>query len=127
MISKQIQHYLNLAEESHGVAGKLIEMGGIRFSAAQSYYTMFYLAEALLLSKGLSFSSHSAVMAAFGKEFAKTKLLDPTLHRYLHTAEKRREIGHYGDETETVTEEEAKESLQWADEFMQAVKNYFGL
>ena len=39
MISSEIQHFLSLAEESHEVAGKLIEMGHARFSAAQSYYT----------------------------------------------------------------------------------------
>lgn len=127
MISEQVRHYLKLAEESHDVAEKLMEMGSARFSAAQSYYTMFYLAEALLLSKGLAFSSHSAVMASFGKEFAKTGLLDPKFHRYLLRAEKRREIGHYGDESVAVTEEEARESIQWAREFIQAVKTYFGV
>lgn len=124
MMPSEIQHYLNLAEESHGVAGKLIGLGSPRFSVAQSYYTMFYLVEALLLSKGLSFSSHSALTAAFGKEFSKTRLLDPKFHRYLLQTQKRREIGHYGDEHEEITEEQAKESFQWAEEFMQAVKEY---
>jgi uncharacterized protein (UPF0332 family) len=35
---------------------------------------MFYCAEALLFSIGLSFSKHSAVISFFGKEFVKTKL-----------------------------------------------------
>ena len=127
MIPSEIQHYLNLAEESHGVAGKLIDIASPRFSVAQSYYTMFYLVEALLLSKGLSFSSHSALTTAFGKEFAKPRLLDPKFHRYLLQTQKRREIGHYGDEHEEVTEEQARESFEWAEEFMQAVKEYFGV
>lgn len=84
---------------------------------------MFYLAQALLYSKGLQFSSHSAVMAAYGKEFAKTKVLDPKFHRRMIIAERRRETGHYGMES-TVTQEEALESFQWAEEFMQAVKGY---
>jgi uncharacterized protein (UPF0332 family) len=49
----------------------------------------------MLLSKGLTFSSHSAVIAAYGKEFAKTGLLDPKFHRYIIDAQERREIGHY--------------------------------
>jgi len=81
--SPEIQQLLNYANESHEAAKVLIDGGFIGFSAAQSYYTMFYLTEALLLSKGLHFSSHSAVIAAFGKEFAKTGLLDPKFHRYL--------------------------------------------
>ncbi len=103
----------------------MIESGFIGFSAAQSYYTMFYLAEALLLSKGMKFSSHSAVIAAYGKEFSKTALLDPKFHRCLIQAEDRREEGHYG-RGRNVTDEDALESYQWAGEFMQAVKEYFG-
>ena len=105
MISSEIKHYLNLADESHEVAKTLMDSEHIRFSAAQSYYTIFYLAQALLLSKGLTFSSHSAVIAAYGKEFAKTGILEPKSHRYIITSQQRREIGHYGDEDEEVTKE----------------------
>ena len=80
----------------------------------------------MLLSRELTFSSHSAVVAAYGKEFAKTGLLDPKFHRYIIDAEKRRQIGHYGGEGEEVSEEQARESFQWAQEFIQAVKNYLG-
>ena len=102
----------------------MIDGGFVGFSAAQSYYTMFYLVEAMLLSKGLTFSSHSAVIAAYGREFAKTGLLDPNFHHYVIVTQKRREVGHYGDEGEEVTDEEARESYQWAGEFMEAVNAY---
>ena len=94
MITPEIEHLLNLADESHEVAKKLIDMGHPRFSAAQTYYTIFYLAEAMLLTKGLTFSKHSAVVAAFGKEFAKKGLLDPKFHRYIIQAQKLRQTGH---------------------------------
>jgi len=124
MITPEIQHFLNLANESHEVAKTLIDLRHTRFAAAQSYYTIFYLAEAVLLSKSLTFSSHSAVVAAYGKEFAKTGLLDPKFHRYIVDAQKLRQTGHYGDADEEVTEEQARESLQRAGEFMKAVKVY---
>ncbi|MEW5831104.1 MAG: HEPN domain-containing protein [Chloroflexota bacterium] len=76
MITPEIQELLAYADESHEAAKTLIQGRFIGFSAAQSYYTMFYLAQALLLSKGLKYSSHSAVIAAYGKEFSKTGLLD---------------------------------------------------
>lgn len=41
------------------------------FAGARAYYTMFYIAEAFLWTKEMNFSSHSAVISAFGKEFAK--------------------------------------------------------
>ena len=124
MISSEIQHFLKLADESHEVAKVLMDMGHVRFSAAQSYYTIFYLMQAMLLSKGLTFSSHSAVVAAYGKEFARTRILDPKFHRYILDAQELRETGHYGGEHEEVTEEQARASYQWADEFKQAVKAY---
>jgi len=124
MTTPAIQHFLRLADESHEVANGLIDMGHPRFSAAQSYYTIFYLAQALLLTKGLTHPSHSAVVAAYGKEFAKTGLLDPKFHRYIIDAQKLRQIGHYGDESEEVTDGQARESYQWAEEFKQAVEAY---
>lgn len=53
------------------------------FSVSRSYYAMFYAAQALLLDKGLSFSKHSAVIAAFGREFAKQGIVSTEFHRYL--------------------------------------------
>jgi len=55
MISKEIRHLLNLADESHEVAKALINMGHARFSAAQSYFTIFYLTQALFVAvKGIN-------------------------------------------------------------------------
>jgi uncharacterized protein (UPF0332 family) len=123
MISSEIQKLLDKADESHIAAKVLIDNKLVGFSAAQSYYTMFYLAEAMLLSKGLSYSSHSAVIASFGKEFARTNLINPKYHRCLIIVQKRRVIGHYGAEPD-ITDEQALESFQWAGEFMEAVKVY---
>ena len=64
MISPEIQGLISHAEESHQAAKVLLDKGFLGFSAAQSYYTMFYLTEALLHSKDLQFSSHSAVIVA---------------------------------------------------------------
>jgi uncharacterized protein (UPF0332 family) len=124
MISSDIEYLMKLADESHEAARVMIDNGITRFSAAQSYYTIFYLAQAMLLTKGLTFSKHSAVVAAYGREFARTGLLDPKFHRYLIDAQERRMVGHYGDEHEEVTEAQALESFQWAGEFMEAVKAY---
>ncbi len=123
MITTEMQHLLDKADDSHAAAKVLIDKGFAGFSAAQSYYTIFYLVEALLLSKGLRFSSHSALVASYGKEFAKTQILDPKFHRYIVVAQKRRETGHYNAEP-IITDEQALESFQWAGEFMQAVKDY---
>lgn len=45
------------------------------------------------MTKNLSYSKHSASIAAFGKEFIKTGLLLPALHSYLSDVFKDRQTG----------------------------------
>jgi uncharacterized protein (UPF0332 family) len=82
---------------------------------------MFYAAEALLLDRGLSYSSHSAVIAAFGREFAKTQVLDPKLHRYLLDAQDIRNLGDYGVGS-SVSVEQSERLCCWAKEFLLAIE-----
>jgi uncharacterized protein (UPF0332 family) len=82
---------------------------------------MFYATEALLLDRGLAFSSHSAVIAAFGREFAKTGVLDLRLHRYLIDAQDLRNQGDYGIGV-AVTQDQSEELANWAQEFLSAVE-----
>jgi uncharacterized protein (UPF0332 family) len=52
-------------------------------AVSRLYYAMFYCAEALLAAKGQTFSSHKAVIAAFGQHYAKTGLLPKHLPHWL--------------------------------------------
>jgi uncharacterized protein (UPF0332 family) len=55
---------------------------------------MFYVAQASLESKGLSFSKHSAVVSGFGQHFVKTGDVPAEYHRYLIEA---MDVRHQGD------------------------------
>ena len=81
-----VQQLLDKAEKSLGASEVLNNSGYHDFSAARSYYAMFYTSEAALLSIGQSFSKHSAVISAFGKEFVKSGKLPSKLHQSLTTA-----------------------------------------
>jgi uncharacterized protein (UPF0332 family) len=48
---------------------------------------MFYVAEALLEDKELSFSKHSAVIAAFGQHYAMEGKVPVEVHRYFLEAQ----------------------------------------
>lgn len=61
---------LRMAAASAHAAQILFDNGYPGFCASRSYYAMFYVAEAFLEGDGLSFSKHSAVIAAFGQHFA---------------------------------------------------------
>lgn len=119
---ESIRALIQKAEQSLKVATLLLHDGYYDFSASRSYYTMFYCAEALLFTKGLSFSKHSAVISSFGKEFVKAKSMPEKLHFYLREAFDLRRIGDY--ETTGVGKEEAEESIKRAEEFLKATKRY---
>ncbi len=87
------------------------------FAASRAYYAMFYAVQALLDAEGLTFSSHSATISAFGQHFAKTGRLDPRFHRFLLEASESREEGDYGVPGE-VSASKAEEHLRQAEEFL---------
>lgn len=86
---------LTKAERFIRSARLLANDGDFDSAASRLYYAMFYLAEAMLAARGASFSSHSAVISAFGQQFAKTKEFDPRYHRALLTGFSQRQLGDY--------------------------------
>ncbi len=122
-MSDEAKALITNAKRSQKAASNLFKDGDIDFAASRAYYSLFYTASALLLSKGLSFSSHAGVIANFGKEFARTKILDPKFHNYLIESQDRRNIGDY-EIVFTVTNEQAQEMLEWANEFIEVAEKY---
>jgi uncharacterized protein (UPF0332 family) len=118
-----VKALLEKAKRSQKVAAKLYKDGDMDFAASRAYYSLFYTAEALLLSRGLSFSSHSAVIANFGREFAKTGVLNHRFHHYLMESQDRRNIGDYSILAD-LTNEQVLEMLAWAKEFIKAAETY---
>jgi uncharacterized protein (UPF0332 family) len=114
---------LKRAEESLKAAKLMLQEDIPNIAASRGYYAMLYIAEALLLSRSKAFSSHSAVIAAYGKEFARTKAIDPKFHRYLIAAQDVRQIGDYGI-TDDVSLSQAGEVIARAEEFLKAAQAY---
>ena len=84
---------------------------------------MYAVAQALLLDLDMSFSKHSAVIAAFGQHFAKTEVLPKEFHRHLIEAQQDRHIGDYVNERE-VSAAEAGRHIENARRFLDSAKNY---
>lgn len=110
---------LRMADESLEAARILADKGIARFSVSRAYYCMFYCAEALLLTGGLSFSKHAGVIAAFGKEFAKAGLMPEILHRHLIEASELREDSDY-DFAATIDASVCAQQLERAGAFLAA-------
>ena len=116
-MSAEVQALLHKSVESHRAVILLVREGFSDFAASRAYYAMLYVAEAFLLNQNMTFSSHAAIIAAFGKEFAKTGKIDPKFHRYLIDAQDFRNQGDYGFGP-GVTQEQAVELIEWAKNFI---------
>ena len=123
MINKEVRSLIAKAKRSIEVAKKLFESGDYDFSVSRAYYAMFYCAEALLLTKGLSFSKHAGVIAGFGKHFVKTNLLPSFLHSYLREAFKDRQIGDY-ESGIMISKEQTEKHIKNAMEFINETTKY---
>ncbi len=122
-MNPEVRALLDKASDNAKAARLLLENNYADIAASRVYYAMFYAAEALLLTRQQVFSSHSAVVAAFGREFAKTKDLDPTLHRYLISAQDLRQSSDY-DTGPAVAREQVELALQQAQEFIAAAETF---
>ncbi len=119
----EVEGFLSKAEQSISAAKVLLRESDYGFAASRAYYGMFYVAEALLLSRELSYSSHSAVLAAFGREFVKSGLFDPKWHQAFQGAFQVRQVGDY-EPLEHVSEATARRILEEAEGFVQAVRSF---
>lgn len=113
------------AQESLEAARLLAGKGFASFAASRAYYAMFYATEALLLGEGFTYSRHSAVIAAFGHEFAKTGRVPKEYHRYLIEAEGIRNVGDY-DIHSSLTAEEVDQHMERARQFLEMAERFLG-
>ncbi len=84
---------------------------------SRCYYGMFFMAEALLLTKNITASTHKGVIALFGEHFIKTEIIDRELGKAIRRAYDLRQKGDYSTGF-MVSESEAKEILLQAKEFI---------
>ncbi|GAB4421310.1 MAG: HEPN domain-containing protein [Anaerolineales bacterium] len=116
---------LDKAAEAIEAAELLLSNDYPDFAAGRAYYAMFYVVEALLNEKELSYSKHGNVHAAFGEHFAKTKILEPKFHRWLIDAFDKRLAGDYGVDA-NIEMDIAANMINQAHEFLKAAKEYLG-
>jgi uncharacterized protein (UPF0332 family) len=86
---------------------------------------MFYVAQAFLLGLGISYSKHSAVIAAFGRECVHKGTLPAEFHQYLIKAKDARNVGDYST-LGTVTAVEASEQIARAQRFLDLAEESIG-
>jgi uncharacterized protein (UPF0332 family) len=125
MINSEILLLLQKSKNTHQASLLLWENRLIESAIARAYYTMFYIAQAFLLSKNLSFSSHKAVISNFGQQFAKTQEIPLKYHRFLIDAQIKRNEADY-DLSPNFSLDEAREIINRAEEMLNFAIQYFG-
>ena len=111
------QGLLTKARRSLAAARRLVADGDLDFAVSRAYYAMFYTAQAFLLGRGLRFSKHSAVIAAFGQEFAKDNEALREFHHGFVEAHDARNAGDYQIEV-ILAEEDVQAHLDRTDRFI---------
>ena len=89
---------------------------------ARAYYAMFYVAQALLNGKGLTFSKHGSTLSAFGLHFIKTGEVEAKFHQYLIKSFNLRLSADY-EATTTLDNAQAEEQIAHAEEFLAMAEN----
>ncbi len=115
-VHEEVKGLLAKARQFINSAQILRQHNDLPSAASRLYYAMFYCAEALLLTKGLSYSKHGSVIAAFGQHFVKTGLLSADMHRWLQAAFNKRQIADY-EPLPSLTDVDIAEMEQQAQRF----------
>ena len=101
----------------------LINDGDFESAVSRVYYAMFYSAEAVLLTKNISFSSHKGVISAFGEHFIKTGVFPKELGRELNRAFEKRQLSDY-EYTFVISAGEAEQMLKSGNEFVKNIDDW---
>lgn len=125
-MTEEARRLIEKSEHALEVARKLSEDGYPSDAASKIYYSMFYAAQALLVTEEIYVVKHSAVESAFGYHFVKTGRIDPKYHRMLMDARKVREIADY-DIQEEIVEPVASLKLEDGKAFFSAIKGLLGI
>ena len=120
---KEIKDFIEKAEKFLETAEQALNIGDYDSRVSRCYYAMSFMAEAALLTKNLSASSHKGVISLFGEHFIKAGIFDRGLGKALNDAYDKRLIGDYGIGF-IVTEGESRDILETAKNFVQTLKSY---
>ena len=118
-----IRQMLGKALEKLKTARTNLDSGHYDDTVSRAYYAVYHAISAVLLSKGLHYSSHGQTIGAFNREFIKTKIFSASFSKTLKKLFKERQIGDYDFQT-FIDEDTAEEDLKEAEKIVAACEKY---
>ena len=119
----EIESLLKRSDRYLQSAKILIKEGDFESSVSRTYYAMFFAAQAMLLSKGLSYSSHKMTISGFGENFIKTNIFPREMGREFNRAFDKRQISDYYH-TFIIDKKDADDLLKSGYEFVSTIRKY---
>jgi uncharacterized protein (UPF0332 family) len=104
-------------------AKQQLEAGDCDFASSRAYYAVFYVLEAVLLTKGLSFSKHSGVISAFNHHFVKTGIFPKEFSGWLTRLFRERQMADYEFDL-SINAEEAQKDIESSQVILKAIQTY---
>jgi len=123
MTDKEIEGLIKRSKRYLRSAKLLLKDEDFASPISRSYYAMFYLAEALLLSKNRSYSSHKAVISGFGQHFVKAAIFKKEFSKMPHQAFEKRQRAEY-DYDFAASKGEAELILSQVQKFLKQTQQY---
>ncbi len=118
-----ISKMLEKAQEKLKTAEIDYDAGRYDDSVSRAYYGVFHAISAVLLSKGLHYSSHAQTIGAFNKEFIKTGIFPKGFSRHIQKLFNDRQTGDYDFEL-FIERNAAKDDIDRAKEIIEACEEY---
>ena len=122
-LSTQLKAMRDKARRSLKSARTLFKAGDYESSSSRAYYAVFHMMQAVLLTKGLSYSGHSAVINAFSHHFIKKALFPSDFGKAIRRLRKAREMGDY-NYFATISREEARRDIEAASNMVRSMEQY---
>ena len=122
-LSKQLKAMICKSKDSMNVARDLHKQGHYNDAASKSYYAVFHALQAILLTKNMSFSKHSAVLSAFNKDFIYKGIFAQDFYTKIVRLFKDRQIGDYEYER-AIDGESSKADVTDSEMIINAIEGY---
>ena len=123
MTRREISLYMGHAREMLDVAAHNLEHDFYSSAVNRAYYAIFYAANALLATRGLSRSKHSGVVAAFRQHFVRPGYIESEYGRIYGQVMDDRHSGDYDVES-AIDPDRVKTDLADARRFVDRVERY---
>lgn len=121
MHDEEVTQLLFQAQKKLDAARELSNRGFYDDAVSRSYYSMYFAASALFLSRDIRIKTHKGLISRFGQEFVDDGFIERSYGRAFRIAEELRSEADYSISRE-ISEEEANRLIEDAEKFLLRLK-----